>query len=176
MRHPGLVFAAAALAATLAGCGKSPSNTQSQNAQASSSQQPGAPGTTTTAEPTDAQKKALVASLPAPFNTGDLENGETKFAICKSCHTLTPGGPDMTGPNLNGIFGRKVASKPGFNYSDGLKAQSFTWDAAHLDQWLTDPKAMVPNTKMTFPGFKDPKDRIDVIAYLKAETSPPPSS
>jgi cytochrome c len=172
MRHPGFVLAAAALAATLAGCGKSPSNTQSQNAQTSSSQ----PGATTAAEPTDEQKKALVASLPAPFNTGDLANGEAKFAICKSCHTVTPGGPDMTGPNLNGIFGRKVASKPGFTYSDGLKAQSFAWDAPHLDQWLTDPKAMVPNTKMTFPGFKDPKDRIDVIAYLKAESSPPPSS
>jgi cytochrome c len=79
----------------------------------------------------------------------------------------------MTGPNLNGIFGRKVASKAGFLYSDALKAQDFTWDADHLDKWLTDPKAMVPNTKMTFVGFTDPKDRIDVIAYLKAETSPP---
>lgn len=174
MRHPGLTIAAAALAAALAACGKSPSNTQAQNAQASSAEQPSGASTSPT-EPTDAQKKALVATLPAPFNTGDLENGEAKFAICKSCHTLTPGGPDMTGPNLSGIFGRKVATKAGYTYSDALKGQSFTWDAQHLDTWLTDPKAMVPNTKMTFPGFKDPKDRIDVIAYLKAETSPPAS-
>jgi len=168
MRHLGLTIAAAALAAGLAGCGK-PSNTQAQNAQAPSSEQPaaGAPG-----EPTPEQKKALVATLPAPYNTGDVEDGEAKFAICKSCHTLTSGGPDMTGPNLYGIFGRKVASKAGYTYSDPMKAQDFTWDAQHLDQWLTDPKAMVPNTKMTFPGFKDQKDRIDVIAYLKAETSP----
>lgn len=173
MRHPtrhlGLTIAAAALAAALAGCGKSPTNNQSDQTQANSSSQPTAGAG---AEPTEAQKKAALASLPAPYNTGDLSNGEAKFAVCKSCHTLAPGGPDMTGPNLNGVFGRKVATKAGFNFSDALKAQSFTWDPQHLDTWLTDPKAMVPNTKMTFPGFKDPKDRIDVIAYLKAETTP----
>jgi len=167
MRHLGLTVAAAAGAAALAGCGKSPTNTQ-----ASSSDQSTTSASTQPAEPSDAQKKQAVAELPAPYNAGDLENGEAKFAVCKSCHTLTPGGPDMTGPNLNGVFGRKAATKAGFTFSDALKAQSFTWDAAQLDTWLTDPKAMIPNTKMTFPGFKDPKDRIDVIAYLKAETSP----
>lgn len=176
MRHLGLTVAAAALAAALSGCGKSPSNTQAQNAQTTASEQAGAPATGAPAELTDAQKKALVASLPAPYNTGDVEDGEAKFAICKSCHTLAPGAPNMTGPNLYGVFDRKVASKTDFTYSDPLKAQTFTWDAQHLDAWLTDPKAMVPNTKMTFPGFKDPKDRIDVIAYLKEETSPPPKS
>lgn len=169
MRHPGLTFAAAglaaALAAPLAGCGKSPTTKQSDQVQASSSAQP-------TAEPTLDQKKAAIAGLPAPYNTADLDNGEAKFAVCKSCHTLTPGGPDMTGPNLSGVFGRQVATKAGFKFSDPLKAQTFTWDVQHLDTWLTDPKAMVPGTKMTFPGFKDAKDRTDVIGYLKAETSP----
>ncbi|HEV2532952.1 cytochrome c family protein [Phenylobacterium sp.] len=169
MRHLGLTVAAAAVAAALCGCGKS-STTSSDQSQAS---QPSATSASSQpAEPTPEQKKQAVAQLPAPYNTGDLDNGEAKFAVCKSCHTLAPGGPDMTGPNLGGLFGRKVATKAGYAYSDPLKAQSFTWDAAHLDTWLTDPKAMVPNTKMTFPGFKDPKDRIDVIAYLKAETSP----
>jgi cytochrome c len=172
MRHLGLTIAAAALATGLAGCGKSPSNNQADQAQATSSQQSTTAATTQPAEPTAEQKKTLVASLPAPYNTGDLANGEEKFAICKSCHTVTPGGPDMTGPNLNGVFGRKVASKASYHYSDALKAQSFTWDPAELDKWLADPKALVPGTKMTFVGFKDPKDRIDVIAYLKAETSP----
>ena len=165
MRSLGLTIAAIAVTASLAGCNKSPSSQAPANESATSS-------TAAPAEPTLEQKKKLVASLPAPYSTGDLDNGEAKFAICKSCHTLTAGGPDMTGPNLNGIFGRKVASKPGYNYSDPMKTQAFTWDTDHLDKWLTDPKAMVPGTKMTFVGFKDPKDRIDVIAYLKAETSP----
>lgn len=168
MRHLGLTIAAAALAAGLAGCGKSPSGNQAEQAQAPSGQA----STSTAAEPSDEQKKALIATLPAPYNTADLANGEEKFAVCKSCHTLTPGGPDMTGPNLSGVFGRKVATKGGYHYSDALKGQSFTWDPAELDKWLTDPKAMVPGTKMTFVGFKDAKDRTDVIAYLKAETSP----
>jgi len=165
MRHLGLTIAAA-MAVGLVGCGKKETSNQAEQPQATTSTE------TSAAEPSDAQKKTLVASLPAPYNTGDLANGEEKFAVCKSCHTLTPGGPDMTGPNLSGVFGRKAATKPGYHYSDAMKAQTFTWDAAELDKWLVDPKAMVPGTKMTFVGFKDEKDRKDVIAYLKAETTP----
>jgi len=170
MRHLGLTIAAAVLAAGLAGCGKSPTSGPGDQAQTPASQ----PSAAQPAEPTEAQKKTLVASLPAPYNTADLANGESKFAVCKSCHTLNPGGPDMTGPNLSGVFGRKVAAKSDYHYSDALKGQSFTWDAAELDKWLADPKSLVPGTKMTFVGFKDPKDRVDVVAYLKAETSPAP--
>ena len=165
MRHLGMTIAAA-MAVGLVGCGKSQTSNQAESTQTTT-----APATEA-AQPSEAQMKALVATLPAPYNTGDLANGEEKFAVCKSCHTLTPGGPDMTGPNLSGVFGRKAAAKAGYHYSDAMKAQSFTWDAAELDKWLADPKAMVPGTKMTFVGFKDEKDRVDVIAYLKAETTP----
>jgi cytochrome c len=72
----------------------------------------------------------------------------------------------MTGPNLHGIFGRKAATTPDFKYSDALKATGWTWDAARIDTWITDPKVALPGTKMTFVGLKDPKDRTDVIAYL----------
>jgi len=51
-----------------------------------------------------------------------------------------------------------------------MKAAGFTWDAAHLDTWITDPKVMIPGTKMTFAGLKDAKDRTDVIAYLMVQT------
>jgi cytochrome c len=76
----------------------------------------------------------------------------------------------MTGPNLYGVFGRKAASVPGFSYSDPLKAAGWKWDAQHIDTWITDPKADLPGTKMTFAGLKDPKDRTDVIAYLMVNT------
>jgi len=126
------------------------------------------------AEPTPDQAKALIAALPAPYNAADLDNGKHKFAQCRSCHTTAQGGPNMTGPNLWGVFGRKAGSLDGFAYSDGVKAAGFTWDVAHLDTWITDPRAMITGTKMTFFGIKDPKDRTDVIAYLKSETSPLP--
>ena len=123
---------------------------------------------------TPEQAKALVATLPAPFNAGDPEAGKAKFTPCAACHTLTQGGPNMTGPNLYGVFGRKRASQPGFDYSDAFKAVGGTWDAARIDTWITNPQAAVPGTHMSFPGLKDPKDRADVIAYLKVATSPVP--
>lgn len=121
-------------------------------------------------EPNDHEKAELVAALPAPYNTGDLENGKRKFAMCRSCHTINQGGPNMTGPNLYGLFGRKAGSIEGFAYSDAVKSAGFVWEAKHLDQWLADPRGFMPGTKMSFMGIKDPKDRIDVIAYLKVET------
>jgi cytochrome c len=162
MRHLGLTLAATALAAAaLAGCNKP---TTSPSADQSSSTL-GPP-----AQLSDDEKKALLAKLPAPYNAADLANGESKFALCSTCHTLAKGGPNMTGPNLNGVFGRKAGVTPGFTYSDGLKATGWSWDAAHVDTWITDPKVAVPGTKMTFVGLKDPKDRTDVIAYLMIET------
>ena len=161
MRHLGLFIAAAACATTLAGCNKPASTSQPTNA---TQQAPPAPALS----PED-MKKAQ-AALPAPYNTADLDNGQSKFALCQTCHTLTQGGPNMTGPNLHGIFGRKAASVPGFSYSDDLKAAGWTWDAQRIDTWITDPKAVLPKTKMTFAGLKDPKDRTDVIAYLMVNT------
>lgn len=120
--------------------------------------------------PTDADKAAALAALPAPYNTGDLSNGQSKFALCRSCHTIAQGGPDLTGPNLYGVFGRKAGTKEGYSYSDAVKAAGFVWDAQQLDKWLADPRGFMPGTKMTFAGIKNEKDRVDLIAYLKLET------
>ncbi|HWU14807.1 MAG TPA: cytochrome c family protein [Caulobacter sp.] len=130
----------------------------------------GSTNSTSAAAPTDAQKQALLAALPAPYNTGDLMNGQSKFALCRSCHTITESGPNMTGPNLYGVFGRKAGSKPDYKYSPVVAAAGFDWDAEHLDKWLDNPRGFMPGTKMTFAGLHDPKDRIDLIAYLKVET------
>lgn len=120
--------------------------------------------------PTDAEKQALLAQLPAPYNTADLENGRKKFALCRSCHTLPEGGPNMTGPNLHGVFGRQIGTGADFKYSDAAKNAGFIWDAAKLDGWLAAPKTFLPGNKMAFIGVKDAKDRTDLIAYLKVET------
>jgi cytochrome c len=119
----------------------------------------------------EADKAKALAALPAPFNAGDLANGEAKFALCRSCHTTNAGGANMTGPNLHGVFGRKTASVEGYKYSDALKNAGFVWDGAKLDEWLTKPQEFMPGTKMTFPGVKEAKDRTDLIAYIMVETS-----
>ena len=165
MRRLGPMLAATLVAGVgLAGCGKSGS-TGSEGAA-------GAPASAPV-EVTDAQKAALVAELPAPYSAGDVANGKRVFMICKSCHTTVQGGSDMTGPNLWGVFGRKAGTEGKFKYSEGLKAAGFAWDPAHVDSWITNPKAMVPDTKMSFAGVKDAKDRVDLVAYLKSETSAP---
>ena len=157
-----------ALSAASVACSKSPEAASSETAPAA---QPVAdPG------PTDAEKAAALAALPAPYNTGDLANGQSRFALCRSCHTLAEGGPNMTGPNLYGVIGRKAGSLAGYTYSAALQAAGFTWDAEHLDTWLADPRGFMPGTKMSFAGLKDPKDRIDLIAYLKVETGYKPAT
>jgi cytochrome c len=174
MRRLAWTSLALLLAAGLAGCGKSQTQSQNQGAQATSSEQPANAQATQQAALTPEQMKKVQASLPAPYNTADLANGEAKFAFCTSCHTITPGGPNMTGPNLHGVVGRKAGSLPNYNYSDALKSAGFTWDPGRLDTWIAGPQAMLPGTKMTFIGMKDPKDRRDVIAYLMVNSAPKP--
>ena len=165
MRASLSILTVIAAAGLFAACGKSQTASTSPSTEVAP---PAAP-----AEPTADQAKAIIAALPAPYSAADLDNGKHKFAQCRSCHTTAQGGPAITGPNLWGVFGRKAGSVEGFAYSDGLKATGWVWDAEHLDKWITDPRAAVAGTKMTFFGIKDPKDRVDVIAYLKSETTSP---
>ena len=125
---------------------------------------------------TDAQRAVLLASLPAPYNQADLENGRRAFARCRSCHTLTEGGPNMTGPNLWGVFGRQAGSHPRYNYSNALSSAGFAWDAERLDHWLENPRTFLPGNKMSFPGLPDATDRRDLVAFLKVETGYAPSA
>lgn len=162
MRRLALTLAATVALIGLSACGKTDGSSGVESASA--------PAPAAVPEPTDAEKQTLLAALPAPYNTGDLANGKKVFAVCKSCHTIVPGGANMTGPNLYGMFGRKPGTAEGYKYSDVVKAATFTWDAEHLDQWLASPKTFMPGTKMTFMGVKDAKDRVDLIAYLKVET------
>jgi len=160
MRHLGLTIAMAAMSAVMAGCGQGGG---------------GSPPATPPPPPlTDAQKQVLLAELPAPYSTGDLANGEAKFAMCRSCHTTAKGGANTTGPNLHGIFGSKVGEVPNFKFSDALLATGITWDAAKMDAWIASPRTMVPGTKMSYAGLNNPKDRIDLVAYLKVQTSEAP--
>ena len=122
------------------------------------------------ATPEAGTPEAILASFPVPYNTADLLNGKAKFATCRSCHTLKKDGPNGVGPNLYGMFGRRVGAVRNYKYSAAVKAADFVWDAEKVDQWLTKPKQFLPGTKMTFKGQPQAKDRIDLIAYLMMET------
>jgi len=129
-----------------------------------------APAAAVPAATASPEKLAMLAALPAPWNQADLDNGRRVFARCRSCHTITEGGPTMTGPNLYGIFGRQAGTQAGFNYSDALKNASIVWDGEQLDHWLENPRTFLTGTKMSFAGIPNATDRRDVIAFLKVET------
>jgi cytochrome c len=97
----------------------------------------------------------------------DVAAGETKFHICKTCHQIGENAKNFIGPVLNGVVGRKAGTYPGYNYSDANKNSGLTWDEATLKEYLKNPKAKVPGTKMVFPGFTREEDIDNVIAYLK---------
>jgi cytochrome c len=109
---------------------------------------------------------ALVVSVGAAA-AQDAAAGEKVFAKCKICHQIGEGAKNMVGPVLNGVVGRHSGIYEGYHYSDANKNSGLTWDEATLKEYLRDPKAKVPGTKMVFPGLKSDDDIANVIAYLK---------
>ena len=108
----------------------------------------------------------LAAMAAGSVMAADVEAGKTEFKKCALCHTTEPG-KNKIGPSLFGVVGRKAASVENFNYSEAMKKFDHTWNPETLDSYLADPRAVVPGTKMIFPGIKDEKERQDVIAYLE---------
>lgn len=98
---------------------------------------------------------------------GDAAAGEKVFLKCRACHQIGEGAKDAVGPVLNGVVGRKAGTYPGYSYSDANKNSGLTWDEATLKEYLKNPRAKVPGTKMIFAGLTKDEDIDDVIAYLK---------
>jgi cytochrome c len=96
----------------------------------------------------------------------DVAAGEKDFFVCRACHQIGPTAKIAVGPVLNGVIGRKAGTYPGYNYSPANKDSGIVWTPEELDKYLTNPQAVVPHTKMIFPGLKDEQKRKDVIAYL----------
>lgn len=111
---------------------------------------------------TDVQEKKALLMI------GDAERGRHLTRECLFCHTLDEDGPARLGPNLFGIVGSHHAHMNGYSYSRSLtNMHDRIWTPEALDKWLSSPTAYAPDTKMAFPGFVDPQDRADIIAYLK---------
>jgi cytochrome c len=78
-------------------------------------------------------------------------------------------GKNKIGPSLHGVYGRHSASLADYAYSDAMKKADKTWDEQTLDTYLTNPRALVPGTKMIFVGLKSEEDRQNVIAFLESQ-------
>jgi cytochrome c len=109
---------------------------------------------------------AALALLASATLARAQDAGETIFKrYCAVCHSVEPG-TNKIGPSLAGIVGRPAGTAPNYSYTAANKNSGLTWTEDNLDKYLTDPKAMVPGTKMLFAGIKNPDDRKAVIAYL----------
>ncbi len=98
---------------------------------------------------------------------GDPKEGAQVFMDnCAICHTVDKGAPHKVGPNLFGVSGRKSGTAAGYMYSPAMMKANLTWNDATLKTYLQAPAKLVPGTKMGFPGFTDPKDETNLIAYL----------
>jgi cytochrome c len=116
---------------------------------------------------------ALVWTASAASAAGDPVHGEQVFKQCKVCHAVGANAKAGVGPVQNNVVGSKAGTRAGYNYSPAMKEageKGVVWDEATLDKYLENPKALVPGTKMVYPGLKSEKDRQDVIAYLKTQT------
>ncbi|MBU2961071.1 cytochrome c family protein [Citreicella sp. C3M06] len=100
---------------------------------------------------------------------GDAAKGEKVFRKCMACHAVGEDAKTKTGPILNGIVGRAIASQEGFAYSDvlmDLAAEGGTWTPEELGHFLEKPRDYAKGTKMSFAGLRKEQERADVIAFL----------
>jgi cytochrome c len=116
--------------------------------------------------------KTFLAVLTLVASTGtslaqDVAAGEQSFKKCMVCHSIGAGAKNKIGPELNGLDGRKSGTVEGFNYSEANKAAGITWSEATFKDYIKDPRARIPGTKMVFAGIKNEQEASNLWAYLK---------
>lgn len=109
----------------------------------------------------------LLPLLAQPAAAQDAAAGERSFAKCRACHQIGETARNLVGPQLNGLIGRHSGSVEGYSYSPANKNSGLTWDEATFADYIKDPKAKIPGTKMIFPGIKNEKEIQDLTAFLK---------
>jgi cytochrome c len=109
---------------------------------------------------------AIVAVSAGAAAAQDVAKGEISFHKCLPCHSIGPDAQNKIGPVLNGLDGRHSGSVAGFSYSDANKNSGIVWNEASFKQYIKDPQAMVPGTKMIFPGIKNETEIGNLWSYV----------
>jgi cytochrome c len=97
----------------------------------------------------------------------DVDAGERSFRKCLPCHAIGPDAKNKVGPAQNGLDGRKAGTVDGYSYSDANKNSGIVWNEQTFKDYIADPRAKIPGTKMVFAGIKSPQEAADLWAYMK---------
>ena len=116
---------------------------------------------------------AIVMAAFGVLAAGDIAKGKKLAKKCKTCHTLNEGGKNRLGPNLFDILDKPAGAVKGYKYSKAMKESGIKWDDATFTDFVTKPKRVVKGTKMSFAGLKKPKDRANLIIYLRSLSDQP---
>ncbi|MBR1250320.1 cytochrome c family protein [Bradyrhizobium sp. AUGA SZCCT0169] len=96
----------------------------------------------------------------------DVTAGKSSFNKCMACHAIGEGAKNKVGPELNGLEGRKSGTTAGYSYSEANKNSGITWSKDVFLEYIKEPKAKIPGTKMVFAGIKNEKEASDLWAFL----------
>ena len=109
----------------------------------------------------------FTVTLVLPAAAQDIGAGERSWNKCRACHQIGEGAKNLVGPQLNGLIGRHSGSAEGYSYSAANKGSGIIWDEAVFAEYIKDPKAKIPGTKMVFAGIKNEQEIKDLTAFLK---------
>lgn len=107
-----------------------------------------------------------VAATASSAMAQDVAAGKSSFNKCLACHAIGEGAKNKVGPELNGLDGRHSGTAPDYNYSDANKNSGITWNEAQFKEYIKDPKAKIPGTKMAFAGIKNETEINNLWAYV----------
>ena len=109
-----------------------------------------------------------VAMMTQAAQAQDVAAGENSFKKCLPCHAIGEAAKNKVGPVLNGLDGRHSGNVEGYSYSEANKKSGITWDKATFLDYIKDPRAKIPGTKMVFAGIKNEKEAENLWAYLNS--------
>jgi cytochrome c len=110
---------------------------------------------------------ALLIGSTGFASAQDVAAGEKSFRKCLPCHSIGPNAQNKVGPKQNGLDGRKSGTVEGFAYTDANKNSGIVWNESTFKEYIADPRAKIPGTKMIFPGIKNAQEATDLWAYMK---------
>ena len=113
----------------------------------------------------------VVGAPDDPLAAYANDPGAQVFRACVACHTLSPDEGNKAGPSLAGIFGRKIATLPGYRYSDALKHMNIVWTPETVAKMFeVGPMTYTPGTKMPEQKIGSPEDRKALVEFLGKAT------